>query len=247
MKNVPHPSWIPAPAPEAVDAIGSDGPGGAEADASETAVASAPADPWANPVSAFRRPADKQISAPGTPRLHKTRADEAIAYLLEHGPSDGSALCKAMNITSKGGVSPFIQNALKAGRIIRADGKYMLGKDVAATPANVQPSAAKDAASAIAAMRRESAPSTSIGVSHPAAESAVERVPAAAIAPPNDASQISDVDIPHARTPVFTLTVSDAMLLSWPDGAVTVQRAGSFVELTPVQSKLFCMLAELRK
>lgn len=104
--------------------------------------------PWSN--SFARRTADESASAksataegapPATAGVEKkpTRAQQVIAHLRESGPSTSAELCRALGISNKGGIGPFIGTALQNGQIIRIDGKYTLpaapGSEIAEVPA----------------------------------------------------------------------------------------------------------------
>ncbi|KPD17237.1 hypothetical protein ADM96_20195 [Burkholderia sp. ST111] len=126
VKNVSHPNMFPVAgesvAIAAAEAAPRQKPVAVEAAPVDNVTAApAPASAWANPLSKLRATA-----APGEAR-HATRADEAIAHIRIHGPSSAADLCKAMGITSKGGITPFINKALHDGRIVRANGKYSIG------------------------------------------------------------------------------------------------------------------------
>ena len=181
MKNVAHPHMFPGVSsgaavdiepPEAVakEAVATD------ADVGGISATPAPATAWANNFS------PKKLAEVEETR-HATRADEVIAYLRVHGPSPAADLCRALQITSKAGITPFINRAMKEGRIVRVDGKYTVGGEVGTKPA-VEPTPVPKAishfekATAIVAMRKQSKTKEA-----PPAEPAATPTPAAAAAP----------------------------------------------------------------
>lgn len=261
MKDVHHPNWIPADAPEAAVAIGGGASVVTDADVGGiTAAAPAPANPWANPVSAFNRVA----TAPtvGETHKHATRADEAIAFLRRSGPSAPGELCKALGITSKGGVTPFINGALKDGRIVRIDGKYALPGESPAekscepetSTASAAPTPAR-AAAAIAAMRQPQA--EAVPTPAPAAISHFEAATSIVAKRKQSASKPKNVETfpaepprpspPPMPKPEFVIFVDHLQLLCWPDGAITIQTESSMVELKPQHFRALMTLVELRK
>lgn len=267
MKNVPHPSWVPADAPEAVGAIAGEAPVVTDADVGGIAATPAPANPWANPISAFNR----TISASTDEKKpkHATRADEAVAFLRTHGPTAPRELAKAMDITSKGGVSPFIQSALKDQRIVRVDGKYALPGAEASTEKSCEPQtvvkaaapSVSEAAAAIAAMRQPSAKATAAepkpaelapaAISHFEAATAIvaKRKPRAAPPTPPEVPAAAATEPTKAagRKPEFVVFADDIQFLSWPNGDITLQTEACSVDLGPQHFRALMALAEMRK
>ncbi|WP_175054385.1 hypothetical protein [Paraburkholderia sediminicola] len=260
MKNVSHPNMFPI-AGESVAIAAAEAAPRQKAAVVETPVddisaAPVPASAWANPLSKLR-----PTAAPGETK-HATRADEAIAYLRIHGPSPAGDLCKAMGITSKGGITPFINAALRDGRIVRNNGKYSVGGEAVPKP-DAEPKAAPEAIShfeattAIVAGRKKAKPVAAnriitdeddaypehasasanlpVAASEAAAAIAAMRQPAPAPAPPVT-----------GRKPEFVVFVGDIQLLSWPDGDITIQTESSTVDLTHQHFRALITLVELR-
>jgi len=237
MKNIVHPNMFPAGAASSVAESGAAVV--TDADVGGIAATPAPSDPWANPLSALQKRGDKPYIPAG-----KTRADQAITYLREKGPSDGAALCKALGITSTGGISPFIANALKDGRIVRVDGKYSVGSETPgaslAAPAPA-PAPAPDIAEPkveLPAIAHFEA-TTAIVARKPKATRPVPSTPAPSPAP--------EPTKPAGRKPEFVVFVGDIQLLSWPEGDITIQTEACSVDLKREQFRALTALVELRK
>ncbi|POR52795.1 hypothetical protein B0G62_10492 [Paraburkholderia eburnea] len=61
------------------------------------------------------------------------------------------------------------------------------------------------------------------------------------------AEPIDQPGVPQpGRQPDFSLSSGEVLLIGWPDGGVTVQRGGVFIELTAHETKLFRVFVELR-
>ncbi|KFX64228.1 hypothetical protein KBK24_0121545 [Burkholderia sp. K24] len=264
VKNVSHPNMFPgaavASAPDAQIAT--------DADVAGIAATPAPTSAWANPLSKLR-PAATPAATPASPETKQaTRADQAIAYLRTHGPSTPGDLCKAMGITSKGGVTPFINAALSDGRIVRNNGKYSLPGEAAAQPSaepKATPAAVShfEAASTIVAGRKKAkaiaahpepaataAPANlPVPASEAAAAIAAMRQPAESEPPPLPAHAPDPAVIPAApsgRKPDFVVFVGDVQLLSWPDGDITIQTENCTVDLDARHFRALLTLVELR-
>lgn len=260
VKNVSHPNMFPIAGESVAIAAAEAAPrqkaAVAEAPADDVSAAPAPTSAWANPLSKLRPSA-----VPGEETKHTTRADEAIAYLRAHGPSSPGDLCKAMGITSKGGVTPFINGALKDGRIVRVDGKYSIGGEAAAKP-DTEPKAAPEAiahfeaTTAIVAGRKKAksvapanlpvAPSeaaAAIAAMRQSAEPEAE-TPQAKDEPPPLPAPVPPTST--GRKPEFVVFVGDIQLLSWPDGDITIQTENSTVELSHQHFRALITLVELR-
>jgi hypothetical protein len=189
------------------------------------------ASPWANPVDSLQKAVTvKNVTIETEKALRLSRVDQVIDYLRVHGPSRGREICDALGIRKDAGISPFVSSALKDGRIEREGSYYMLpGQKApqatrAAAPVNAEPAASDASPRAASERAPDSAAPASIALG--------------ADAPPAKLG---------ARQPDFTLAKDDAMLTSWPDGAITVQRGGSLVELTASHVKLISTLIELRR
>ncbi|MFM0270141.1 hypothetical protein PQQ59_06120 [Paraburkholderia aspalathi] len=258
VKNIGHPNMFPgAAAAEAPDA-----------DIDGVAATPSPTSAWANPLAKLR-----PTAMPDGETKHATRADEAMAYLRIHGPSPAADLCKAMGITSKGGITPFINAALRDGRIVRNNGKYSIGGEPAAQP-KAPPVAVShfEAASTIVAARKKAKPVAAQPEPEPVAPAAPANLPvpaseaAAAIAamrqpieaepkgqlkecepPPLPAPVPVSTATPTGRKPDFVVFVGDVQLLSWPDGDITIQTESSTVELKHHHFRALITLVELRK
>lgn len=228
MTPLTHPNMFPhageAPMQPAAEATDADVGGIPPADAA------GPSTPWANPAGSLQRFAVERPSADGAaaPAKRATHADRAIAYLREHGPTTGAALCDHLGVNKGPGITVYISKAMKAGLIVRIDGHYGL-------PGQIEPSETKDRDAV--AVAKQASTEAQISVLEAQFDRHRGDAKTPALKPP---------DSPPARSPSFTLTVGDAMLLSWPDGAVTIQRPGSFVELNAEQKQLFTMIAALR-
>ncbi|MBW9102908.1 hypothetical protein [Paraburkholderia phenoliruptrix] len=225
----------------------SEAPATTDADVGGIAATPAPADPWANPISALQKRGDKPYIPAG-----KTRADKVMSYLRENGPADGATLCKALGITSTGGISPYIAGALKDGRIVRADGKYSLGATAPAAAAGAEaspptPAPAPTPAPDLAAVKAELP-----AIAHfEAATSIVARKPKAqrqaAPAPTPSPSVEAEPAKSAGRKPEFVVFVGDIQLLSWPAGDITIQTEACAVDLKPEHFRALMTLVELRK
>jgi len=240
MKNVIHPNMFPVGAGAGTAAaLASEAPVATDADVGGIASTPSPADPWANPISALQKRADKPYIPAG-----KTRADQAITYLRENGPCDGATLCKALGVNSHGGISPFIAKALKDGRIVRADGKYAVGGEAPAD--SVAAPALTAAPVTVAAETKSELPA----IAHfEAATAIVARKPKAQRRPSPAPSAAADPEPakPTGRKPEFVVFVGDVQLLSWPEGDITIQTDSSAIELKPVHFRALMTLVELRK
>lgn len=240
MKNVFHPNMFPVGA-AAGEAPVSEASAATDADVGGIDAAPAPVDPWANPITTLQKRGDKPYIPAG-----KTRADQAIRYLRENGPSEGGAICKALGITSSGGLSPFIAGALKDGRIVRADGKYSIGSAAPATAAEAPsptpapvPAVAEAKADLPAIAHFEAA--TAIVARKPKAQR--QAAPAPTPAPHGDPEPTKVT----GRKPEFVLFVGDVQLLSWPQGDITIQTDENTIELKPEHFRALMTLVELRK
>jgi hypothetical protein len=239
MKNILHPNMFPAGAASSV--AESAAPAVTDADVGGIAATPAPSDPWANPLSALQKRGDKPYIPAG-----KTRVDQVITYLRQNGPSDGATLCKALGITSSGGISPFIANALKDGRIARVDGKYSIGSErPAASVASPVPAPAPPPAPDVAEPKAELP-----AIAHFEATTAiVARKPKVTrpVAPAPAPSPAAEPTKPAGRKPEFVVFVGDIQLLSWPEGDITIQTEACTVDLKREQFRALTALVELRK
>jgi hypothetical protein len=253
VKNLAHPHMFPgaspdAPADGAVPKTVAKEAVVTDADVGGIAATPAPATAWANNFS------PKKLSEVEETR-QATRADEVIAYLRAHGPSPAADLCRALGITSKAGITPFINRAMKEGRIVRVDGKYAIGGEVS-TESHAKPTPVPKAishfekATAIVAMRKarepkEVAPEAPAPTPAPAPAAAPAPAPAAAreIAP----TEVAAKPAKPGRKPEFVLFVDAVQLLTWAEGGITIQAEDSTIELTPECARALLVLVELRK
>lgn len=246
MKNVLHPNMFPIGAGGS-SAPASEAPVATDADVGGIAATPAPTDPWANPMSALQKRGDKPYIPAG-----KTRADQAITYLREHGPSDGATLCKALGITSTGGISPFIAAALKDGRIARVDGKYSIGSEAPVAAAAAPAPTPAPAPAPVPVPDVAEAKAELPAIAHFEAATAIvarkpktprQAAPSPTLAPCSDTEPAK----PTGRKPEFVVFVGDVQLLSWPEGDITIQTDSSTVELKPAHFRALMTLVELRK
>lgn len=239
MKNLAHPNMFPGansgtPAP--TEGKPAEKPIATDADAGGIAATPAPVTAWANPLL------PKKLTGIDESR-HTTRADEVIAYLRIHGPSPAADLCKALGITSKAGITPFISRAMKEGRIVRADGKYAIGGEVG-TELRAEPTAVPEAishfekATAIVAMRKPPKPKEAA----PAEPSpAPAPAPTAAPAP----VEVQAAPAKPGRKPLLVVSVGELQLLAWAGGGITIQTEDASIELEAIQTRALLVLAEL--
>lgn len=251
MKNVPHPNMFPGAGESAMVATADDAPVRAEAaeTPSDTELPR-PSSPWANamlkhaPSDAPARPVAKR----SVPKV----ADRVIELLGRCGPMKTKDIVKALDLDiGFSGIQPYVAPAQKRGEIVLIEhGVWGLPGQTPA-PANVTQKASprpaakattsekpptKKMPDAAAVVAPEAAPPepTPIPTPVPVTESAE---PASRIAEPARAQ----------RTPVFQLSVGTAMLISWPDGSVTLQRGGRFVELDEFESRMLRMFVALQQ
>lgn len=224
MTSTPHPNMFPG-AGETV-AIGQpedEAPKAATAVVDVADHAEAAASAWANPAERLRRAVGTAPAAePKAPEKSKeprlSHSEKAIAHLRANGPSTAAELSAALGITSRGGITPFIGPALKHGDIVR-DGRHY------ALPGQAPRAAASNAVEAVRSCYQP----------------APDKVPSsAAVTVEQSRAQ------PSEREPDFTLSAGGALLISWPDGSVTVQRGGASGELAPHHLKLFRIFVEMR-
>ena len=205
-----------------------------------------PTNPWANPVSLLQRPA-----APAeTGAKHLTRADQAIAYLRTHGPAGNGDLCKALGITSKGGVTPFISSAIKDGRIVRVNGKYAVGGEAPAAAPSPAPTPAPESVAEKArpaAISHFEAATAIVAMRKPRVPRAAAPTPTPAAAPAPEPAVVPEPAKPAGRKPQFVVFVDEMQLLSWPDGDITIQTEGCTVDLNTQHFRALMTLVELRK
>ena len=253
MKNLAHPHMFPgassdAPSDGAMPDTGVKEAVVTDADFGGIAATPAPATAWANPLL------PKKLTEIEETR-QATRADEVIAYLHAHGPSPAADLCRALGITSKAGITPFINRAMKEGRIVRVDGKYTVGGEMGTKPA-IEPTPVPKAishfekATAIVAMRKQSKTKEA-----PPAEPAAAPTPAPAAAPaptpapePVPAPAPADVVVTPAksgRKPLLVVSVGELQLLAWAGGGITIQTEDASIELEAIQTRALLVLAEL--
>lgn len=227
MKNILHPNMFPH-AGEAVSMTTLTESAGEAPEEPPGTPSAKEQSPWANPVGRLQKAsAGKKAAADAEKAPRPSRIDQVIEYLRAHGPSRGREICDALVISKNAGLQPFVSAALKDGRIVREGLRYMLPDQrpaqspVRQTPAN------------------DERPASDISPG-PRAERAPEPV-----------SLVANSEVPPeplaARRADFTLTKDDAALISWPDGAMTVQRGDSFVELAASQVELIGMFIELRR
>ncbi|MFP3187067.1 hypothetical protein [Burkholderia sp. 4M9327F10] len=257
MKNVAHPHMFPGVSsgaavdiepPEAVakEAVATD------ADVGGIAATPALATAWANNFL------PKKLTEIEETR-HATRADEVIAYLRANGPSPAADLCRALGITSKAGITPFINRALKEGRIVRVDGKYTVGGEVGTKPATEPTPVPKaishfEKATAIVAMRKQSRTKEAAAAKPPAAPSpapaatpapAPEPTPVPAPAPAPAPADVVATPAKPGRKPLLVVSIGQLQLLAWAGGGITIQTEDASIELEAIQTRALLVLAEL--
>lgn len=235
MSNVGHPNMFPVAGERVVIEASVDSE--ASTTVEQAAEPSRSIDPWANPIGRLKRAETAKASAAppaAAKEKRKTRADQVIELLGEHGPMNGARLREALGITAGAGITPYIGSALKSGRILRDGHLYKLPDEAPRSAARRQPD--PEPRPTTEALKAEAeAP-------EPAAE-AVLPVPAADVIAPSPERLRETTKM---RTPDFTVSAGDAMLIGWPDGSATVQRGGIFVELMPNQVRLLRVFLELR-
>ncbi|WP_321895985.1 hypothetical protein [Paraburkholderia heleia] len=221
MKNVAHPNMFPT-AGEATAIAPADAK--PVANGTPTPEIAPPASPWANPVSRLQSAAGVKAAAeePAPKEKRVSRSEQAVAYLRANGPATGAQLLTALGIQSKGGITPFIGPGLQRGEIVKDGNRYAL-------PCHLVGQLPTQPASAASA-ETHSQPSPTAPAEKPAEPSA----PAAAAPAPE-------------RKPDFTLSADETLVVAWPDGSVTVQRGGVFVELTPNEARLLRAFVGLRQ
>jgi len=230
MKNVLHPNMFPHAGETVSMAALAERADDTPAQNPEARLTGS-ASPWANPVESLQKIVPAKKATLETEKvLRPSRVDQVIDYLRAHGPSRGREICDALGMRKDAGLSPFVGSALKDGRIEREGLHYMLPGQTAPqatcapAPVNAEPSASD--ASPRAANERASD----------------------SIAPGSIALAAGAPPAKHGvYQPDFTLVKDDAMVTSWPDGAITVQRGESLVELTASHVKLISTLIELRR
>lgn len=233
MSDKGHPNMFPVAGESAVIATREDGKPKAAAEPAVDAGPVSPPNPWANPSSLLKRaPAAEEepetAQAPeGEKAPRRTRADQVIEFLRTSGPTGSARICAALGLAPEAGITPYVASALKSGALIREGRVYRLPEHRPAAPtASVQ------------SEERTPEPAPAAHVVQETADAAQpEQKPCDAAAP----------SIVAAREPDFTLTSGDALLIAWPDGAVTVQRGGTFVELAAHQARILRVLVEMRK
>ncbi|CAB3783101.1 hypothetical protein LMG28688_01579 [Paraburkholderia caffeinitolerans] len=213
MSDAGHPNMFPVAGESAVIAV--DLNGNPNAAPEQATAAAAKADPWANPATRLQRASDSNDTtqtpaATGAKERRPTRADQVIELLTNNGPMTAAKLREALGINVGGGITPYIDSALKNGSIIRDGQLYMLPDAVRRTCADAE---------------LESRPS------EPQAQASV--APRAPMSAPVESLRAA----PLQRKPDFALATEEAMLTVWPDGRVTVRSDGVFIELTPHQLK----------
>ncbi|QGZ56714.1 hypothetical protein [Paraburkholderia acidiphila] len=222
MKNVAHPNMFPS-AGEAV-AVAPDGDAKPIVNGTLALEIAPPASPWANPVSRLKSAAGAKAAAeePAPKERRISRSEQAVAYLRANGPATGAQLLTALGIQSKGGITPFIGPGLQRGEIVKDGNRYAL-------PCHL--------VGHLPTQRASAAPAETH--SQPAPKDSAEK-PAAPAAP------ASSTPAPE-RKPDFTLSADETLVVAWPDGSVTVQRGGVFVELTPNEARLLRAFVGLRQ
>ncbi|MFD1557052.1 hypothetical protein ACFSHT_15735 [Paraburkholderia silviterrae] len=225
MSGVAHPNMFPV----AGESVAIEASADAEPDqtAEQPAEPPRPADPWANPVGRLQRAAAPKAEEPKAKR--QTRADQVVEFLSANGPTGSKQLCMALGLSTSAGITPLIDAALKTGRIVRVNHLYMLPDQRPKNEIQKEP----EPASLELKAEAPASPAMARGITTQVTETAP---PAAETARAT----------PKARTPEFTISAGDALLIAWPDGGVTVQRGGTFVELTPIAVRLLRAFIELR-
>lgn len=172
MKAVAHQNLFPGAVDPEADA---------KSDGDTPTLHAAPSNtPWSNPFPHRIADDEEPLSAPQMPLASKgpdiaatkkpTRTEQVIAYIREHGPATSAELCRALEIESKGGISPFITPAVASGRIIRVDGKYALPSPTDAPAADAASRASRMQASKAeepSASRRDDPAPIAPGTSQP--------------------------------------------------------------------------------
>ncbi|WP_321968879.1 hypothetical protein [Paraburkholderia tropica] len=221
MSDTAHPNMFPVAGENAVISTREDGKPKPPTEPDVDAAATAPTNPWANPASLLKQsPADEKA-----PR--RTRADQVIEFLRTSGPTGSARICAALGMPPEAGIAPYVISAIKSGALIREGRVYLL-------PEHRSAAAAGATQSAEITVALEAAPT----IAPATAEASVSAEETTHPAPPSIAA---------SREPDFTLTSGDALLIAWPNGAVTVQRGGAFVDLTAHQARMLSALVDLRK
>lgn len=244
MKNVPHPHMFPGAGENAAIAV-ADGDE-ARAEASGKAADSEPplpASPWANPM--LKRATTDALAKPEAKRTVPTIAERVIELLRRRGPMKTKDIVTALDLNVGGaGLVPYIEPAKKRGELLQIE------RGVWGLPIHAQ-----DAAKAKPQTEKRVAPEPRPPKEEPVKEPAAA-APAAQEQPALAPEPATEVVAPVARAaepprpqriPDFQLTVGTAMLVCWPDGAVTLQRGGLFVELTESEARLLRMYVALRE
>lgn len=183
----------------------------------------APSSPWANPVERLHSAAGIKPAEPARKEKRLSRSEQAIAYLRENGPSTSKQLLTALGIESKAGITPFIEPGLRRGEIVKDGNHYALPCQLVGHLPASEPEPAS------APPETHVAPEAPV----PVEEQIKTDAPAPTIAP--------------VRKPDFTLSADETLVIAWPDGSVTVQRGGVFVELTPNEARLLRAFVGLRQ
>lgn len=184
-----------------------------------------PSSAWANPASSLQRFTQDRAPEAAESSRKPTHSDRAIAFLRENGPASARQLCAHLGVDGKAGVTPFITGAMRAGEIRREGKLYLLRDQTVAS----------------------NSPDPDVHVHLGAGEENREVTTLPDMSPLPEPKPAPAREEKALRSPDFTLTVGDAMPLSWADGAVTIQRVGSFVELNASQARMLAMFSELRK
>ncbi|WP_321904431.1 hypothetical protein [Paraburkholderia tropica] len=232
MSNTGHPNMFPVAGENAVISTREDGKPKPPTEPEVDAAAPAPTNPWANPASFLKHSSAGDEPAAGEPpegasAPRRTRAEQVIEFLRKSGPTGSARICAALGLAPEAGITPYVASALKSGALIREGRVYLLPEHRSAAASGAMQSAEIPVA--------PEAPPTVAPATADASASAAETTHPA---PPSIAS---------SREPDFTLTSGDALLIAWPDGAVTVQRGGTFVELAAHQARILRVLVEMRK
>ncbi|MEI5996792.1 MarR family transcriptional regulator [Paraburkholderia bengalensis] len=98
--------------------------GAPDLDDSAAPASSKPSSPF--PTSAFSRAIVAPEMREEAPAPKGTKIERAIAFIRDNGPATLEQLGKHLDVKRES-VSAHLQNAIKDGRLVRADGKFTLG------------------------------------------------------------------------------------------------------------------------